>query len=250
MQVVSFTSLIAAMIGIGVGIDYALFIVTRYRQGLHDGLEPEDAVATAITTSGRAVLFAGSTVVIALMGMFLMGLSFINGLAVGAALAVLVTMVGVGHPAARHARLRRAATSTSCMCPALHRSAAGASGRGSVLVPLEPAHPAPALALRRSAPSPCSSSWPCRSPTSASATPTPATTRRARPAAQAYDLLSAGFGPGYNGPLTVAARLPQPSDLAVVQRLGRGPQDRPRCGERRTGRDQQPRPSRPPPSSR
>ena len=92
MQVVSFTSLIAAMIGIGVGIDYALFIVTRYRQGLHDGLRPGDAVATAITTSGRAVLLAGSTVVIALMGMFVMGLSFINGLAVGSALAVLITM--------------------------------------------------------------------------------------------------------------------------------------------------------------
>jgi putative drug exporter of the RND superfamily len=78
MQVVSFTGLIAAMIGIGVGIDYALFIVTRYRQGLHDGMEPGDAIATAITTSGRAVLLAGSTVVIALVGMFVMGLSFIN----------------------------------------------------------------------------------------------------------------------------------------------------------------------------
>src|SRR3981081_4189472 len=87
-----FPSLITAMIGIGVGIDYTLFIVTRYRQGLHDGLDPVDATATAITTSGRAVLFAGITVVTGLMGMFLMGLSFINGLAVGAALAVIVTM--------------------------------------------------------------------------------------------------------------------------------------------------------------
>src|SRR5581483_7779701 len=68
MEVASFTGLITAMIGIGVGIDYALFIVTRYRQGLHDGLDPGDAVAAAVDTSGRAVLFAGCTVVIALMG--------------------------------------------------------------------------------------------------------------------------------------------------------------------------------------
>ncbi len=93
MEIASFTSLITAMIGIGVGIDYALFIVTRYRQGLHDGLPPDDAIATALATSGRAVLFAGCTVVIALMGMFLMELSFVNGLAVGAAFAVLITMV-------------------------------------------------------------------------------------------------------------------------------------------------------------
>ena len=60
----SFTTQLAAMIGIGVGIDYALFIVTRYRQGLHDGLDPEAAVVRAIDTAGRAVLFAGCTVMI------------------------------------------------------------------------------------------------------------------------------------------------------------------------------------------
>ncbi len=68
------------MIGIGVGIDYALFISTRYREALHEGADPERAVVHAIDTSGRAVLFAGGTVVISLMGLFLIGVSFIRGL--------------------------------------------------------------------------------------------------------------------------------------------------------------------------
>ncbi len=88
----SFASILAAMIGIGVGIDYALFIVTRYRQGLQAGLDPERAIVKSVTTSGKAVLFAGSTVVISLLGMFAMGLSFVRGLAVGASLAVVFTM--------------------------------------------------------------------------------------------------------------------------------------------------------------
>ena len=87
-----FAPQLTAMIGLGVGIDYALFIVTRYREGLHAGLEPEDATAAAIDTSGRAVLFAGTTVIISLMGLYLMGLAFVRGLATGAALGVLVMM--------------------------------------------------------------------------------------------------------------------------------------------------------------
>jgi putative drug exporter of the RND superfamily len=87
-----FAPQLTAMIGLGVGIDYALFIVTRYREGLHAGLEPEDATAAAIDTSGRAVLFAGTTVIISLMGLYLMGLAFVRGIATGAALGVLVMM--------------------------------------------------------------------------------------------------------------------------------------------------------------
>jgi RND superfamily putative drug exporter len=88
-----FSTQMAAMIGLGVGIDYALFIVTRYREGLHVGLDPETATVEAIDTSGRAVLFAGSTVIISLFGMFVMGLAFMNGLATGAILAVLAMML-------------------------------------------------------------------------------------------------------------------------------------------------------------
>ena len=93
MVMPEFTTQLAAMIGLGVGIDYALFIVTRYRQGLHDGLDPEHATELAIDTAGRAVLFAGATVVISLCGLFLMGVDFIRGLGAGAAVTVLVVMV-------------------------------------------------------------------------------------------------------------------------------------------------------------
>jgi RND superfamily putative drug exporter len=89
-----FTVQMVAMIGLGVGIDYALFIVQRFREGLQHGLEVNDAVVEAIDTSGRAVLFAGTAVLISLFGMFLMGLAFMNGLAVGAITGVLVMMLG------------------------------------------------------------------------------------------------------------------------------------------------------------
>jgi RND superfamily putative drug exporter len=88
-----FATQLASMIGIGVGIDYALFIVTRYRQGLDEGFEPEHAVVRAIDTAGRAVVFAGCTVVISLLGLFLMGVDFVNGMAVGTSVTVAVVML-------------------------------------------------------------------------------------------------------------------------------------------------------------
>src|SRR3984893_18346176 len=88
-----FATQLASMIGIGVGIDYALFIVTRYRQGLTDGLDPERAVVRAIDTAGRAVVFAGCTVVISILGLFLMGVDFMQGLAVGTSLTVAIVML-------------------------------------------------------------------------------------------------------------------------------------------------------------
>ncbi|HEX3089636.1 MAG TPA: MMPL family transporter [Ilumatobacteraceae bacterium] len=88
-----FAPQMAAMIGLGVGIDYALFIVSRYREGLHNGMDPETAVMASIDSSGRAVLFAGITVIISLLGLMAMGLAFVNGLAISGAVAVLVMMV-------------------------------------------------------------------------------------------------------------------------------------------------------------
>ena len=88
-----FTTSLVAMIGLGVGIDYALFIVTRYREGLDNGLSVEDAVVDAVNTSGRAVIFAGITVIISLLGLFLMGLAFARGLAIGAVIGVLLMII-------------------------------------------------------------------------------------------------------------------------------------------------------------
>jgi RND superfamily putative drug exporter len=89
-----FTISMVAMIGLGVGIDYALFIVTRFREGLRLDLDVEDAVAEAIDTSGRAVLFAGTTVIIALMGLSLMGLEFVQSIAIASSLGVLMMVIG------------------------------------------------------------------------------------------------------------------------------------------------------------
>ncbi|NBO68802.1 MAG: MMPL family transporter, partial [Actinobacteria bacterium] len=88
-----FTTSLVAMIGLGVGIDYALFIVTRYRECLADGLSVEDSVVEAVDTSGRAVIFAGITVIISLLGLFVMGLAFARGLAIGAVIGVLFMIV-------------------------------------------------------------------------------------------------------------------------------------------------------------
>ena len=80
------------LIGLGVGIDYALFIVTRHRTGLKSGMSPRDAAVRALNTSGRAVLFAGTTVCIALLGMLVLRISFISGLGIAAAITVLFTV--------------------------------------------------------------------------------------------------------------------------------------------------------------
>ena len=82
LAIAQFAPILGSLIGLGVGIDYALFIVTRVRQELKRGATIEEAVVTAINTSGRAVLFAGSTVCIALLGMLVLQLSFLNGVAV------------------------------------------------------------------------------------------------------------------------------------------------------------------------
>ncbi|MGD9796599.1 MAG: MMPL family transporter [Acidimicrobiia bacterium] len=92
MSVPDFATFLGIMIGLGVGIDYALLIVTRYREQLHAGHSVRESVQIAVDTAGRSVLFAGTTVVISLLGMLLMGVAFIQGLAVGAAAVVAVTV--------------------------------------------------------------------------------------------------------------------------------------------------------------
>src|SRR5829696_187853 len=93
LDVVDWTPQLAAMVGIGVGIDYALLILNRFRLERGSGRDVRDATLVAIDTSGRAVLFAGVVVVIAMLGMMLLGISFLYGPAIGAALSVLATMV-------------------------------------------------------------------------------------------------------------------------------------------------------------
>jgi putative drug exporter of the RND superfamily len=92
VQTPDFAPAVAGLIGIGVGIDYALLIVTRFRAALASGANPREAVVEAVSTAGRSVLVAGGTVVISVYGLFFMGISFLYGIALAASLAVLVVM--------------------------------------------------------------------------------------------------------------------------------------------------------------
>jgi RND superfamily putative drug exporter len=193
-----------AMIGLGVGIDYALFIVTRFRQGLGEGRDPREATVLALSTAGRAVLFAGTTVVIGLCGLFIVDLPFMYGLVVGAITAVLLVLTAaltllpalLGFAGRSIDRFHlpglvvRDATSghgfwyrwsrTVQRRPWLYGSAALVT-----LLVLA----IPVLSLRMAF-------------SDAGNDPTKLTTR------QAYDLLARGFGPGFNGPLVIVADIP------------------------------------------
>ena len=169
-----FAPQLAAMIGLGVGIDYALFILTRFRNGLDDGLEPRPRRSRPIDTAGRAVLFAGVTVIIALLGMLLLGVSFLYGAAIGGGLAVLFTMIAAltllpallddrrppGRPAALPGLGKRAPHRHRArpLVPLEPRRSSAARGRGAPLrrPAARPLHPgalaAPRLQRRRHRP--------------------------------------------------------------------------------------------------
>jgi RND superfamily putative drug exporter len=93
MNVSNVTPQLSELMVIGVGVDYALFIVTRHRRNLRQGMNVRDSIVAAINTSGRAVLFAGTTVCIAMLGLTALGVSFFYGLAIGTAIAVALTMI-------------------------------------------------------------------------------------------------------------------------------------------------------------
>jgi putative drug exporter of the RND superfamily len=93
-DVATFAPILASMIGLGVGIDYSLFVINRYREAIVHGRSPRDAALESVRTSGRAVQFAAATVIIALLGLFVMRISFFNGIAVAAAVTVFMVMVG------------------------------------------------------------------------------------------------------------------------------------------------------------
>jgi RND superfamily putative drug exporter len=220
INVVDFAPILGALIGLGVGIDYALFIVTRHRRGLQSGLTPEQAAVKAIDTSGRAVLFAGSTVCIALLGILVLGVSFLNGLAVASALTVVFTvlaavtllpaLLGVFGMRVLSRRQRRRLAAGA---PA--PGAAGMWARWANTIERRPAILAvaaaavmlvlaiPVLSLR------LGSSDQGNDPSS--------TTTR-----QAYDLLADGFGPGFNGPLLLVAQTSSPADAAALRTLEAG----------------------------
>jgi RND superfamily putative drug exporter len=217
MNVVDFAPILGSLIGLGVGIDYALFIVTRHRRGLQSGLTPEEAAVKAIDTSGRAVLFAGSTACISLLGILVLGVSFLNGLAVASALTVVFTVVAAVTllPALLGVFGMRVLSRRQRRRLAGHATAPGSGGlwaRWSWTVERRPAVLAaaaaavmvilaiPVLSMR------LGSSDQGNDPSS--------TTTR-----QAYDLLAEGFGPGFNGPLLLVAQTSARADVAALRAL-------------------------------
>src|SRR5205823_268792 len=93
MNVATFAPQLAQLMVIGVGVDYALFIVTRHRRNLQGGMAVPESIALALNTSGRAVLFAGATVCVAVLGLLALGVNFLYGVAIGTAITVALTMI-------------------------------------------------------------------------------------------------------------------------------------------------------------
>jgi RND superfamily putative drug exporter len=214
VDMVDFSTELALMIGLGVGIDYALFIVTRFREAYRgNGGDVKAAVELAMNTAGRAILFAGATVVIALLGLFALGVNLLYGAAIAASLGVLLVLAAsltllpallsftgrrVGRIRNRSARPHGPRQGFWLRWVGLirRRPLWAALGATALLIVLA----APALGLRLGQ-------------SDAGTDPTKQTTRRA------YDLLATGFGRGFNGPLLVAVRLPSAGDTAAVTRF-------------------------------
>src|SRR6266704_780582 len=219
----SFAPVVASLIGLGVGVDYALFIVTRFREALRSGAAPQSAVVTAFSTAGRAVLFAGTTMIIAVLGLLVLRQPLMNGVAVAAAATVACVLAGsltllpallvfTGTRLAKRSRLARrirgggaersrpvstragAEPSASARRVALAERWAGGVQRrpvfaaaASAIVILTLA--APVLAMRLNLPD-------------------ESTQPRDTMGYQSYQTVAEGFGPGFSAPLIIAAKLP------------------------------------------
>ena len=206
MDVASFASQLSLLIGLGVGIDYALFIVTRYRQGRMRGLGPEDAVVQALDTSGRAVLFAGMTVCIAMLGMLALGVSFLYGVALAASITVAFTVLAaltllpallalLGDRALRR-RDRRAIAQRRFV----FSDESPGWARWTRILQRRPAvFAVSAIVLMLVIGVPFTS---MRLGSADAGSDPPGTTTY-----KAYELLAQGFGPGYNGPIELVAQV-------------------------------------------
>jgi RND superfamily putative drug exporter len=209
------TPILAVMIGLGVAIDYALFIVMRFRQELSEGAEPVDAATTAVATAGRAVIFAGTTVAISISGLAVIGIPFVAIMGFGTALAVVVSVLSaitilpavlakLGH------RIDRAGVP---FLKTKNGSEAQATSGVARFGKLVTSHPKTAviatLAVIVTLAIPVMSMQ--LGTADAGTDPADTTTRKA------YDLLAEGFGPGFNGPLLVA--VDQKDDPGAADKL-------------------------------
>ena len=211
ISIASWVPEVAIIVALGVGVDYALFIVSRHRNGLLAGQTPEDAAVTALNTSGRAVLLAGLTVCVALLGLFALQISSLYGVAVAVALVVGLTMVAsltllpamlgfLGPKVLRRAERRMLAERGRQVEQAGGFWLRWAEGLGRR--PQIPALLALAVIVVLAIPFFSSRTGLL----DASTDPSSSTTY------QAYQLLAKGFGPGFNGPLEVVGQINSPAD--------------------------------------
>ena len=218
LSIAQFAPILGSLIGLGVGIDYALFIVTRSRQNLRQGMDVEEAIVSSVNTSGRAVMFAGLTVCIALLGMLLLGFSFLDGLGIAAALTVFITMLASltllpallafqkHHVLSRRERRKLAAQGPEPLVVqgGWQRWANFVARRPrelsivAVIVIVSLGLPLFSLHLGIS---------------DAGSDPANSTTR------MAYDLLAKGFTPGFNGPLEVVGSIHNSADKNAMEKL-------------------------------
>jgi putative drug exporter of the RND superfamily len=220
LKMPQFSTELVLLIGLGVGVDYALFIVTRHRQGLIGGADVESSIVNAVNTSGRAVLFAGIIVCIALLGMFALGVSFLYGLAIAAAIGVSFTMIaaltllpallGFIGPRVLSRKQKKSLATTGPRVVG-----AGSKGfwpRWAEFIrhrPILPAVVALLIVVLIALPF-----FSLRLGTSDQGNDPVGTTTR-----EAYDLLAQGFGAGFNGPLLLVTQNNGPADTAAIQHL-------------------------------
>jgi RND superfamily putative drug exporter len=218
MDVPSVSTDLAILIGLGVGVDYGLFIISRHRSGVKAGLSYETAAAQAVNTSGRTVLFAGITVCIALLGQFALGVSFLHGVSVASAIAVALTMatsltflpamLGFLGPKVLSRRERAALATRGPVAAQAGRFWTGwgklvEARRGFVTIAALAVMvliAVPILQLRLGA-------------SDAGTDPSGSTTH------EAYTALAKGFGAGFNGPLQLVGRLSSPAAAARFDRV-------------------------------
>ncbi len=220
ISMASFTSQLCTLIGLGVGIDYSLFILTRVRSGIRRGLSVQDAVVTAAGTAGRAVMFAGITVCVALLGMLTVGVSVLSGAAIAASVAVLFPMMAAQTLLPALVRIVGKRTLTRRQRAALARGETDipeASRRWLGWAKRVEAHrvmyAAGVLAALVALGLPFFSMRQGSADYSTDPTSTTTTTYRG------YEMLVQGFGPGFSGPLQLVAAVNGPADQAAFAKV-------------------------------
>jgi len=214
IMMADFAPILASLIGLGVGIDYALFIVTRFRRAIHEGKSVQESIRIAMTTSGRSVLFAGIIVCISMLGLFTVGLSFLSGVGVASAISVIISMIAsITLLPALLSVIGMNIDGLKIPFKKLHSEEEGGKGWKKWAERIQ-AHPVRwAISSTLVLLFICLPVTQIRLGASDSGNDAVGTTTR-----QAYDTLAKGFGPGFNGPITMLADVSNQKSIDGTQK--------------------------------